>query len=119
MHLAILALDGLFDTGLAVLRDALGLANKFSVMQMGGPPPFEVTVVGMRRRVRTAQGVRYTRDDLILRLHRKPTEAQLASFEGLHQAAILSEPTIFSPSITVPSTVIVRPTVAFSTVSVG
>ena len=52
MHLAILALDGLFDTGLTVMLDAFGLANK-----LGGTPRFDVTITGVRRRVRSGQGL--------------------------------------------------------------
>lgn len=55
MRIVILALDGLFDTGLAVMRDAFGLAHRFSARQMGGTPRFDVTVVGVRRRVRSGQ----------------------------------------------------------------
>jgi hypothetical protein len=36
MRVFVLALDGVFDTGLTVLLDALGLANKFAAQQMGG-----------------------------------------------------------------------------------
>jgi transcriptional regulator GlxA family with amidase domain len=58
MRLAILALDGLFDTGLSVLLDAFGTANELSAMnQPGSPPPFNVDIVGVRNRVRTAQGM--------------------------------------------------------------
>src|SRR6516225_5427947 len=57
MRIAILALDGLFDTGLTVLLDAFGLANKFSALQMGGKPPFDLSIVGVRRRVRSGQGL--------------------------------------------------------------
>jgi transcriptional regulator GlxA family with amidase domain len=56
MRLAILALEGLFDTGLTVLLDAFTLANNFSARQMGGTPHFEVSIVGVRKKVRTAQG---------------------------------------------------------------
>src|ERR1700754_1507144 len=56
MRIAILALDGLFDTGLAVALDAFALANKFSALQMGGSPHFELSIVGVRRRVRSGQG---------------------------------------------------------------
>lgn len=56
MRISILALDGVFDTGLAVLLDALSLANKFSVAQ-NGTPLFEVSTVGMRKRVRSGQGM--------------------------------------------------------------
>ena len=58
MRLALLALDGLFDTGLTVMLDAFGLANQFSARQMGGTPKFDVTVIGMRKRVRSALGLR-------------------------------------------------------------
>jgi transcriptional regulator GlxA family with amidase domain len=57
MRIAILALAGLFDTGLAVALDAFALANKFSALQMGGTPRFDVSVVGVRRRVRSGQGL--------------------------------------------------------------
>jgi transcriptional regulator GlxA family with amidase domain len=56
MRIAVLALDGLFDTGLAVTLDALGAANKLGARAMGGAPRFNVTVVGVRRRVRSGQG---------------------------------------------------------------
>lgn len=51
MRLAILALDGLFDTGLTVLLDAFSLANNFA-----GTKPFTVSIVGVRRKVRSGQG---------------------------------------------------------------
>jgi transcriptional regulator GlxA family with amidase domain len=57
MRIAILTLEGLFDTGLTVLLDAFSLANKFSAGQMGGTSRFDVSIVGMRKKVRTAQGL--------------------------------------------------------------
>ncbi|WP_027578389.1 helix-turn-helix domain-containing protein [Bradyrhizobium sp. Ai1a-2] len=57
MRIAVLALEGLFDTGLTVLLDAFGLANKFSAGQTGGAPRFEVSVVGVRKKVRTGHGL--------------------------------------------------------------
>jgi transcriptional regulator GlxA family with amidase domain len=57
MRIAILALDELFDTGLTVMLDAFGLANKFSALQMGGRPRFDLSIVGVRRRVRSGQGL--------------------------------------------------------------
>ena len=57
MRIALLALDGLFDTGLMVTLDALGLANKFAAAQMGGTPHFDVTIVGVRKKVRSGQGL--------------------------------------------------------------
>jgi transcriptional regulator GlxA family with amidase domain len=56
MRISVLALDDLFDTGLTVLLDAFTLANKFSAVQMGGTPHFDVSIVGVRRRVRSGQG---------------------------------------------------------------
>ncbi|MGY2291146.1 GlxA family transcriptional regulator [Pseudomonas sp. SDO528_S397] len=57
MKVLLLALDGLFDTALTVTLDALALANKFSVSLKGGEPPFEVLVVGVRKKVRSGQGL--------------------------------------------------------------
>jgi len=57
MRIAILALDGLFDTGLTVMLDALSIANKFSAREMGGAPYFDISTVGVRRKVRSGQGL--------------------------------------------------------------
>ncbi len=57
MRISILALDGLFDTGLTVTLDAFSLANKFSARLAGGSPRFDVSIVGVRRKVRSAQGL--------------------------------------------------------------
>ena len=57
MRIAILALQGLFDTGLIVTLDTFKLANKFSAMQLGGSTRFDVSVVGVRRRVTSGQGL--------------------------------------------------------------
>jgi transcriptional regulator GlxA family with amidase domain len=57
MRLAILALEGLFDTGLSVALDAFGLANMFAGREMGGSPRFDLSIVGVRRRVRSGQGL--------------------------------------------------------------
>jgi len=57
MRITLLALDGLFDTGLTVTLDVFAMANKFSARLMGGAPHFDVTVVGVRRRVRTGLGL--------------------------------------------------------------
>jgi transcriptional regulator GlxA family with amidase domain len=56
MRIAILALDGLFDTGLAVTLDALCAANGLSARMMNGTPHFQMTTVGVRKRVRSGQG---------------------------------------------------------------
>jgi transcriptional regulator GlxA family with amidase domain len=57
MRIFMLALDGLFDTGLIVMLDAFKLANKFSVVQMGGTPRFDVSVIGVRKKVKSGQGL--------------------------------------------------------------
>jgi transcriptional regulator GlxA family with amidase domain len=57
MRISILALDGLFDTGLTVTRDAFAIANRFSAQQMGGTPHFDVSTVGVRKKVRSGQGL--------------------------------------------------------------
>jgi transcriptional regulator GlxA family with amidase domain len=56
MRIAILALDGLWDTGLSVTLDAFAIANNFSARQMGGTPRFDVSIAGVRRKVRSGQG---------------------------------------------------------------
>ncbi|BDU19027.1 helix-turn-helix domain-containing protein [Dyella sp. GSA-30] len=57
MRISILALDGLFDTGLTVALDAFGIANNFAARQSGGPAPFEVSTVGVRKSVRSGHGL--------------------------------------------------------------
>jgi len=56
MRISVLALEGVFDTGLTVTLDALGAANSLSAQLMGGVPRFDVTLVGLRKRVRSRQG---------------------------------------------------------------
>lgn len=58
MKISILALDGVFDTGLATVLDALTTANELAVAQQLAIAPFDVRVVGLRRQVSTAQGLR-------------------------------------------------------------
>jgi transcriptional regulator GlxA family with amidase domain len=55
MRISVLALDGLFDTGLVVTLDAFKLANKLAAMQKGATARFAVSVVGVRKRVRSGQ----------------------------------------------------------------
>ncbi len=56
MKICVLALEGLFDTGLAVTLDSLRAANGLAVRALGGSPRFDVTVVGVRKRVRSGHG---------------------------------------------------------------
>lgn len=57
MRISILALDGLFDTGLTVTLDAFGIANNFAAQKTGSPAPFEVSIVGVRKSVRSGHGL--------------------------------------------------------------
>ncbi|WP_117191700.1 GlxA family transcriptional regulator [Rhizobium terrae] len=56
MKLQVLALDGVFDTGLSTILDVFTTANELNVMLSLGMPPFEVSVAGTRERVQTSQG---------------------------------------------------------------
>ena len=68
MKIAVLALDGVFDTGLSTVLDALGTANELAALQQLESLRFDVRTIGMRRRVRTAQG-------LHVPVHRAGTDA--------------------------------------------
>jgi len=57
MKLDVLALDGVFDTGLSTVLDVFTTANELAAMLQLDVPPFQATVVGVRKRVRTAQGL--------------------------------------------------------------
>jgi transcriptional regulator GlxA family with amidase domain len=57
MRIQVLALEGVFDTGLTVTLDAFSTANSLSARLFGGTPRFDVTLVGVRRKVRTSQGL--------------------------------------------------------------
>jgi transcriptional regulator GlxA family with amidase domain len=54
MRIAVLVLDGVFDTGLATITDTLAIANALAAPAR---PPFTVTRIGVRRRVTTGQGL--------------------------------------------------------------
>lgn len=58
MLVVVLALDGAFDTGLAVFLDTLGTANEVACLQGTGPLPFDVRLAGVRPEIRTAMGMR-------------------------------------------------------------
>jgi transcriptional regulator GlxA family with amidase domain len=55
MKVAVLALEGVFDTGLAIVLDALTTANELAASQPGASPPFDISVAGLRPNVRSAQ----------------------------------------------------------------
>jgi transcriptional regulator GlxA family with amidase domain len=56
MLIYLLVLDGVFDIGLASLTDVIGIANELALME-GTPARLDMKLVGVRRRVRTAQGL--------------------------------------------------------------
>ncbi len=57
MKINVLVLDGVFDTGLATVCDVFTTANDLRGMLPTPAPRFDVTLIGVRRRVRTARGL--------------------------------------------------------------
>src|SRR3982074_2411163 len=57
MRIFVLALDGVFDTGLATVLDAFETANELAEMSGLAAPRFDVTIVGMRRAVKPSKGL--------------------------------------------------------------
>lgn len=57
MRIHVLALNGVFDTGLATVLDAFQTANELAKMSGLPSPQFDVEIVGVRRAVRTSQGL--------------------------------------------------------------
>lgn len=74
MRICILTLHDVFDTGLAALLDTFSTANTLAESIGTSPTRFEVTIIGVRPRVRTSQGLavpvrtvtRLTRPDVVL-----------------------------------------------------
>jgi transcriptional regulator GlxA family with amidase domain len=56
MKIYVVALDGVFDTGLATVLDAFATANELAEMSGHASPCFEVSIVGVRKAVKTSQG---------------------------------------------------------------
>jgi transcriptional regulator GlxA family with amidase domain len=56
MHVSVLALENVFDTGLATVLDAFQTANELAALSGLSSSRFDVTVVGVRKSVRTSQG---------------------------------------------------------------
>lgn len=56
MRIQLLALEGFWETGLTVTLDAFTIANNFAAAQPGGAPHFDVSIVGVRKKVRSGQG---------------------------------------------------------------
>ena len=57
MRVAVLAVDGMFDSGLSAVLDVLGAASALREDTPGAPPPFDVTIVGLTPTVRTGHGL--------------------------------------------------------------
>src|SRR6478752_2025381 len=57
MRVSVLALDNVFDTGLATVLDAFQTANELAEMSGLASPRFDVTIVGVRKSVRTSLGL--------------------------------------------------------------
>ena len=57
MRIYVLALDGVFDTGLATVLDAFETANELAEMSGLASPQFDVTILGVRQAVKTSQGL--------------------------------------------------------------
>lgn len=57
MRIFVLALENAFDTGLSTILDAFQTANELAELSGVSTTRFEVSVVGVRKSVRTAQGL--------------------------------------------------------------
>jgi len=57
MRITILVLDGVFDLGLSAFLDVFQTANELTQMSGKAVPRFEVRTVGMRKTVKTSQGL--------------------------------------------------------------
>lgn len=57
MRAHVLVFDGVFDLGLAALVDVLTIANELAATLPKAPPPLELSIVGVRKKVHTFQGL--------------------------------------------------------------
>src|SRR4051794_13241249 len=60
MDVAVLVVDGAFDSGLAAVLDVLDTANALRSQVKGPPQPWDVTKVGLGTRARTGAGFEVT-----------------------------------------------------------
>jgi hypothetical protein len=58
MRVYVLALDQVFDLGLSAILDGFQTANELIQMTGLAVPKFQVKIVGMRKTVRTAHGLK-------------------------------------------------------------
>lgn len=73
MRIFVLALDGVFDTGLSVVVDTFSTANELAAAQGDRRAPYDVQVIGVRKRIRTANGFSATVEPASA-LRPKPTD---------------------------------------------
>ncbi|VVD66286.1 AraC family transcriptional regulator [Pandoraea capi] len=57
MKVCVFALDGMFDTGITAILDTLCTANEIAKLGGADTEPFQVTVIGVKPRVKTALGL--------------------------------------------------------------
>ncbi|ODP31359.1 GlxA family transcriptional regulator [Pandoraea sp. ISTKB] len=57
MKVCVFALDGMFDTGITAILDTLCTANEIAKLGGAETGPFQVTVIGVKPRVKTALGL--------------------------------------------------------------
>jgi transcriptional regulator GlxA family with amidase domain len=57
MRINVLALDGVFDLGLSAVLDAFQTANELSELAGLAVPRFDVKIVGVRKAIKTSQGL--------------------------------------------------------------
>ena len=60
MRIDVLALNGVFDTGLSAILDVFTVANELAAASDQAATRFEVTVVGVRAHIRTSQGLAFS-----------------------------------------------------------
>ena len=71
MQIAVLVVDGLFDSGLSSVLDVLSTANTLRDQIENAPLPFEVTIVGNGQEIRTGHGLRL-KTTAVTKLRAKP-----------------------------------------------
>jgi transcriptional regulator GlxA family with amidase domain len=104
MRIHVLALDGVFDTGLAAVLDAFGVANALAETTGVSSLRFETNVVGLRKTVTTSQGLslraalatRMEAPDVVVtpainRIAPEPLEEALAGRDVRHAGEVLSK----------------------------
>ncbi|HWW94535.1 MAG TPA: AraC family transcriptional regulator, partial [Vicinamibacteria bacterium] len=57
MRISVLALDDVFDLGLSAVLDAFKTANELTEVAGLTVPRFDVRIVGVRKAIRTSQGL--------------------------------------------------------------